>query len=170
MSTEALSPLAVREELITLPSGRSFSLDQSSDTLIFRAPNGTCMLQVELTDQGPRLRFESAAIEIVAPRSVSIASERVELIAGSLSVDVARDLTERIGGDARRVALGTASVAGADLEMEACTGTAAIRANDDVEVTGERVRLNCDDPPMPVSWEEHQRRSREGRPQRLPGR
>ena len=170
MSTEALSPLAVREELITLPSGRSFSLEQSSDTLIFRAPSGICMLQVGLTDQGPRLRCESAAIGIVAPRSVSIASERVELIAGSLSVDVARDLTERIGGDARRVALGTASVAGADPGMEACTGTAASRASNGGEGRGGRVRLKCDGPPMPGSWEEHQRRSREGRPQRLPGR
>jgi hypothetical protein len=169
MSTEAETTLAVREETVTLPSGRSFSLDRGSDTLVFRAPNGACVLQVELTDQGPRLRFESAAIEIVAPRSVSIASERVEIIAGSMSVDVARDMSERIGGDARRVALGNAAIAGADLELEACSGTASIRANDDVEVTGERVRLNCDDPPMPVSWEEHERRSREGRP-RLPAR
>ena len=33
-----------------------------------------------------------------------------------------------------------------------------LRANDDVAINGERVRLNSDDPPMPLTWEEFRAR------------
>ena len=49
--------------------------------------------------------------------------------------------------------------------MDARPGGIELRANDDVRVTGERVLLNSDDPPMPLTWEEYEarRNEREGK-------
>lgn len=123
---------------ISLPSGRTISIDESTETVRFRAPSGACVLMVHMTDRGPVLAFAGAEIEIAADK-LSLRAEQLSIAAGQLSIETREDLR---------------MVAGRDLAVEARAGGVAIDANDDVEVRGERVRLNCDEPSMPSSWEQ----------------
>lgn len=165
--SESLNPgqtsaLAPRE--IVLPSGRAIEVQSASDAdvLRFRAPNGECVLTIHLTDAGPVVRVAGAALEVSATKRLSVDCEEFHLRAsGTANIEVGGDLHERVGGSVQRVARGETSTEAQHVRVEARPGGIELRANDDVRVTGERVLLNSDDPPMPLSWEEYEARQRE---------
>lgn len=142
-------------------NGNAVALDTEGGTITVSAPGGVCLLKVALTAEGPVLQFESAAIEMAASR-VAIKTDRFELAAREARVAIAGDLHEQVGGDVARLAGGTSSLSGRDVHIDAPIGEVRVHASDDVDVRGERVRLNCDDPPMPLSFEEHRERLRRG--------
>jgi hypothetical protein len=134
------SALVRREHAVELSSGRRIEaaeVEGGGELVRIRAKDGTCMLTVELTDKGPILRFEGAALEIVAPKSLDIAC-------GTLNIEAKE----------------TARITGKKVEIEAKKGSIEVVASDDVRVEGERVLLNSTDPPLPVSWEEFAERQK----------
>lgn len=91
-------------------------------------PGGAQRLEIAVTADGPVLRLHSGL--------------KIEL-AGALAIDAAtvslhgrEGLTLTSGGDARLAAAG-------DLVARAERGEVSVRANDDVRLDGERVRMNC---------------------------
>ena len=63
------------------------------------------------------------------------------------------ELDVQVSGNAVLAAQGAVTIGGRDVQLNAPGGEIALRANDDVDIKGERIRLNCDEPPMPLSWE-----------------
>jgi hypothetical protein len=156
--TTALAP---ERPALVLPSGRAIEVESQGDgdVIRFLARGGACMLTVRLTDEGPVLRVEGASLEIAASKKLSLECEDLSIAArNSAAIAVGGDLEERVAGSVQRVAAGVARTAARRVDIEASPGGIDLRANDDVRVTGERVMLNSDDPPMPVSWEEFEAR------------
>jgi hypothetical protein len=154
---------AVNEGSITLLSGRRVEAEATpeGDRLCVRAPGGAVVLTVLVTDAGPVLRFESAALELAAARKVSVTCERFDVVATEgASLTTGGDLVERIGGGATRDVTGAAKLSGAQVEVEARRGDIRAHANDDVDLKGERIRLNCDEAPMASTWDEFIARAR----------
>jgi hypothetical protein len=116
---------------IALTSGRRIEAEArpDGDVLRVRAPGGEVVLSVLITEAGPVLRFESAAIELEATRKVAVTCDQFEVNARA----------------------GASITTGGDLTLE---------ANDDVNVRGERIRLNCDEAPMAATWDELLARAR----------
>lgn len=112
------------------------------DLVRVRAASGECVVSIELTERGPVLRFSAAALEFAAPR-VAIACDE-------LAIKASGDATV----DARNIAL------------RAEPGGMVLRANDDVTIDGERVRLNSTEPPMPLTVEEYVARKKAREPGR----
>lgn len=114
-----------------IPLGEHFlHIEPSGDGHVLRllGPGGGQRLEIAITPQGPVLRLHGGL--------------RIEL-AGELAVDAERivlhgrqGLTLTSGADASIVAAG-------DLNARAELGDVAVRANDDVRLDGERVRMNC---------------------------
>lgn len=159
---------ALATRAVVLPSGRAIEVQSAADAdvLRFRAPSGECVLTIHLTDAGPVVRLDGAMLEVRASKRLSLECDEFALKAsGGASIDVGGDLRENVGGTTHRVAQGDAFVEAQHVRMEARPGGIELRANDDVRVTGERVLLNSDDPPMPLTWEEYEarRREREGK-------
>ena len=153
---------------VVLPSGRAIEVQSGpeADVLRFRAPNGECVLTIHLTDAGPVVRVAAAALEVSVPKRLSIDCEEFHLrAAGGATIDVGGDLQEHVGGSVHRVARGDSISEAQHVRVDARPGGIELRANDDVRVTGERVLLNSDDPPMPLTWEEYEarRNEREGK-------
>ncbi len=153
-----VSALATRQ--VVLPSGRAIEVESKGDVdvLRIRSEGGACVLTIHLTDAGPVVRVEAASLEVSAAKRLSFDCEELHLRAsGSATIDVGGDLHERVGGSAMRTAQ--------HMRMDAQPGGIELRANDDVKVTGERVLLNSDDQPMPLTWEEYEARrmEREGK-------
>ncbi len=142
---------ALASRAVVLPSGRAIEVQSAADAdvLRFRAPTGECVLTIHLTDAGPVVRLDGFQLRA----------------AGGANIDIGGDLRERVGGTAHRTTLGDTFVEAQHVRLEARPGGIELRANDDVRVTGERVLLNSDDPPMPLTWEEYEarRREREGK-------
>lgn len=153
---------------VVLPSGRAIEVqsEPDMDVLRFRAPSGECVLTIQLTDAGPVVRVAAEALEVRAAKRLSLDCEDFHLRAsGTAAIDVGGDLQERVGGSVHRIARGDLVTEAQHARLEARPGGIELRANDDVRVTGERVLLNSDDPPMPLTWEEYEARrlEREGK-------
>lgn len=159
---------ALASRAVVLPSGRAIEVQSAADAdvLRFRAPTGECVLTIHLTDAGPVVRLDGAMLEVRASKRLSLECDEFQLrAAGGANIDIGGDLRERVGGTAHRTTLGDTFVEAQHVRLEARPGGIELRANDDVRVTGERVLLNSDDPPMPLTWEEYEarRREREGK-------
>jgi hypothetical protein len=161
---------AVRQPIaLTLPSGRSIEAtsEGGEETVRILASSGACVLTVRLTDEGPVLRFEGASLELAATRKLELSCEELSVRAsGGAAIHVGGDLDERVQGSARRSVRGAATTTARSVDLEASPGGIELRANDDVRVQGERVLLNSDDPPMPLTWDEY--RARQASPGMLP--
>jgi hypothetical protein len=143
--------------VIALVSGRSVEAEArpEGDLVRVRANGGEVVLTVLVTDAGPVLRFESAALELSAARDVSIECERFDVRArGEASVTTGGDLVERVGGKAVREVAGASSHEAHEVSIAARRGSVDVRANDDVNVKGDRIRLNCEPSPVPATWDE----------------
>jgi hypothetical protein len=132
-----------------LSGGRvlSVQLDATgSDRITVRSPSGQLELSVEIGPDGPRLRVEAVDIDLVASRRLSLQCSELDIA---------------VSGDAKLAAEKTMTLVGQDVHVGAPRGEITLHANDDVDVRGERVRLNCEDQPMPVDWDEFRLRQGE---------
>ena len=122
-------------------SGRAIEVtqDEAGEVLTVRSPEGACVLTVLLTDAGPVLRFEAAALQIATTKSVEVSCE-----------------------DFRVAARNELHLVGKDVGIRAVLGGVTVRADDDVAIDGEQVLLNSSDRPQQLSWDDFLTRSPQG--------
>lgn len=153
--------LAAPVRTVSLVSGRSLEVSEHGreERIQVRSPEGQVLLSLRLTDEGPVLSLSGVSLEIAADKRLTLACDTLCIqAAGDASIDVGGSLRERVEGSAIRE-VGKASVERArEVKVEASPGGVVIEGNDDVNIRGERVRLNSEDPPMPLTWEEHRER------------
>jgi hypothetical protein len=111
--------------------------------LVVRGPSGEIQLKIELTADGPVLRFHEAALELQVEGNLRIESERLSLHGRSqVEIRSGGDLQQHAQGHLDASAGGRARLAGHDVRVAATRGDVGIKANDDVRVDGERIWLN----------------------------
>jgi hypothetical protein len=104
-------------------------LSLGQERLDIVSPSGKVELTVVLTENGPKLVFESADIQIVTPNHIAVECQTFEVKAK----------------DELRLA-------GASTSIAARSGDVRIEANDRVRLVGEQIRLNCDGPDQVPPW------------------
>jgi hypothetical protein len=107
-------------ELVARRSGRRIRLEPDADgeRLLICTAEGEVELSVRLTPEGPVLRLTGTRVELAA--------DQLALRCRELDIDV---------GEA-------AAIRARSIGLEATLGNISLRANDDVEVEGERIWLN----------------------------
>ncbi|WP_437969071.1 hypothetical protein WMF04_07150 [Sorangium sp. So ce260] len=153
--------LAAPARVVPLASGRSIEIAEegAGERIQIRAAAGQLLVSIRLTDEGPVLSLEGASLEISASRTLSLSCDTLRIQAAQdAAVEVGGSLRERVRGSVVREAGRSARTTAREVKVEASPGGVEIRANDDVDIVGERVRLNSEDPPMPLSWEEFRAR------------
>jgi len=132
---------------VELPSGREISISSESDgedRIHVRAADGAVELHVRFTADGPVLRFEGADLELASPGAVTVECDEYRVAARRAIVhETGGELTQRVGGDANLEVGGDLRARARSVEARAMRGDVRLRANDDVRVRGERIRLNC---------------------------
>lgn len=116
---------------LELASGRSVvcrSVAGSCDEVTIRGPAGDVLLEVALTPAGPVLRFHAAQVQLDCQGSFKVRCE-------SFEVQTTGDIVQQAGGNLRAESN--------EMSLEARRGNVDVRANDDVNLNGERVRMNC---------------------------
>lgn len=103
--------------------------------LSIRAPDGRVCLKVTLTPEGPRVELDSVSLSIAARGDLTMSCENMELRAE-------KDLALSAGGDVTLRAEGELSTEGLSQTIRASRGDVQVKANDDVALDGERIRLN----------------------------
>jgi hypothetical protein len=122
---------------VALKGRQRLHLDRGrdADVVTLFAPDGRISFSVRVTPGGPVLCFDESltietndALELKARRVAIQGREGVSIQSGAdAAIDVAGDLTS------------TASVQ----NLRARLGNVNLKANDDVRLRGERIRLNC---------------------------
>ncbi len=110
-------------EAIALSHRQTLLLERSDAETVLRivGADGAVSLTVSVTAAGPVLRFEGAAVTIQTSGALVLDAERVA-IHGREAVAIS---------------------SGGDLSLAATLGSVAVEAHDDVNLNGERIRLNC---------------------------
>ncbi|WP_437293491.1 hypothetical protein [Sorangium sp. So ce426] len=153
--------LASPARIVPLASGRSLEIaeDEAAERVQIRSAEGQLLLSIRLTDEGPVLSISGASLEIAATKALALSCDTLRIQAAQdADIEVGGSLRERVRGSVARDAGRSARISAQEVQVDASPGGVVIQANDDVAITGERVRLNSDDPPMPLSWEEHRAR------------
>ncbi|WP_437939396.1 hypothetical protein [Sorangium sp. So ce341] len=153
--------LAPPARVVPLASGRSIEIAEegAGERIQIRAAAGQILVSIRMTDDGPVLSLAGASLEIAAARTLSLSCDTLQIQAAQdAAIEVGGSLHERVRGSAVREAGRSARTTAREVKVEASPGGVEIRANDDVDIVGERVRLNSEDPPMPLSWEEFRAR------------
>ncbi|MEO7329886.1 MAG: hypothetical protein ABI193_15010 [Minicystis sp.] len=132
---------------ITPGSGRILEAERApggEDRVTIRAASGEVELSVLMTAQGPVLRFRAADLELASTKDVRVRCDNFKVEArGEISHESQGDLRQRTGGNASVKVRGKLSTKAAVVSVEAKRGGVQIEASDDVEILGERIKLNC---------------------------
>jgi hypothetical protein len=108
---------------------------EREDLLSLVAPSGDVTFSVRITPDGPVLRFEHGLrLEAAGP---------LEFAGRSLVLSGKEGVCIKSGGDAVIDVAGDLSSTARVQNIKARLGNVNVKANDDVRLTGERVRLNC---------------------------
>lgn len=151
-------PITPARSLSLRSGGHVALIDQGAEErLEIRARDGSCMLAVRLTDAGPVLSLSGASLEISATERIDLSCDSFQLRSREANIKIDGDLQEQVGGEVVRRAEGDARLSARNLRCEA-DGDVSLLANDDVRASGERVLLNSDEPPLPLSLEEYRAR------------
>jgi hypothetical protein len=101
-------------------------------------------VEITITAQGPVIRASAAALEIESATDISARCERFAVDARDSIMVRAPEITHQ--------ASGTLRAEGRAVEVDAKDGDVRIHANDDVQLMGERVLLNCDRDATLPNW------------------
>lgn len=109
---------------------------KSGESIRIEGDSGQALMELYEGDRGPIVRLLSPDLEIEIAGALRISAATIALRAqqGPLHLDATTEVV--LGGEAK------------DLRLTAPRGGIDLHANDDVDVKGERIRLNCDEPPM----------------------
>ncbi|WP_394844460.1 hypothetical protein LZC95_46325 [Pendulispora brunnea] len=124
-------PLGLKHTIELVPQGGGAQLR------VVNAASGRNDLEIDIvvTDAGPTVRVRARTIELDATDEVAVHCK-------NFTVDAREAIALRAGSDM--------NIAASALEMKAHVGNVTVRANDDVQLLGEQVLLNCDrEPPIP---------------------
>jgi hypothetical protein len=130
---------AVRQQTTALerPGRQRLLVERAPDASVLRicGADGRVTLSIEVTESGPVLCFEGG-LEVRAKGELDFEAQRVA-IRGREGVRI------ESGGDAHIRAQGDLNSEGREQNVRARLGNVNVKANDDVKLRGERIRLNC---------------------------
>lgn len=143
---EDIAEHTAAQHTLALPSGRRVVADASEagDRLRIESPTGEVELQITLTESGPLLTFRAADLQLGSTGAVQVDCERFEVRAKEEIVhESGGHLKERVQGDRVSLVRGTNAAYARETHIESKRGDVKVVANDDVQLLGERIKLNC---------------------------
>lgn len=150
--SELLEEIEITPRHVPLRFG-AIEIDESGGVEVVRVRSARGELQIELTENGPRIRLEGVDIEIAAQRRLSLSGEEVALRATrELAVECGGSMRTRVDGDRHTRVAGHERFEANVIEMQANEGHFALRAREDVRIDGEHVGLNSEDMLEAFSW------------------
>ncbi|QDV86127.1 hypothetical protein [Stieleria sp.] len=127
-------------EATTLPlrHGQSIQVQTDGDqqTLHLMSVDGKCRLEIQITEAGPVLMLGGAGLQVSVDGTLAFDAGHVA-IHGRDSLSLSTD------GDLSLKSAGKMHSSGHTQCIESQRGDVQVTANDDVRLTGERVRVNC---------------------------
>lgn len=130
-------PLAPEAQTLPLRGGHELVLQRGDDADVIRflRPDGLTGISVSITATGIHVGIHGADLTLQTTGAITLDAERIAL-KGS------KEVTIQSGGEARIEAAGAMTLEGRSQLLRSTRGNVHVKANDDVQIDGERVRLN----------------------------
>lgn len=144
-----------RERAIVSTSGYALGLieDNGSEVLTVAAPDGQLCLRMVLGPDGPMVEVQAASLHLAASADIRVDCERLELNARQQMTLHGRTVDATADCDLRVHAGGLFASEAHAQTHRARLGNIELKANDDVALDGEQIRLNSPKPSVaPTSW------------------
>src|SRR5690554_4735725 len=131
-----------------LKKGHTLAIIQNegADVVQVRNAQGIPLFTIEVSEQGTNLIVSAENIQVNAKKDLSFTAENVSIKSrNETKMECGGNLIHKIMGNA------TTSIEGDNVQeaktqlVKANLGDVKIKANDDVKLNGERVKLNCDE-------------------------
>lgn len=110
--------------------------DPGRDVLRVEGGDGRLRVSVAVTDAGVSIELDGAELMLRSSGTISLEAER-------LALRGREGLSLESGGDLDIRAEGVLASDARTQRIEARTGDVSVRANDDVRLDGERIKMNC---------------------------
>jgi hypothetical protein len=132
-------------ETLTLLGGHELTVERGTETNVLRVvrPDGAVGISITITAQGISLTLAGADLLLETTGKLAVRAD-------SLSLHGERGVSVTTGGDAVFRAEGDMHSEARIQNIQATLGNVNVRANDDVKLDGERIRLNSPDSPAAV--------------------
>lgn len=109
---------------------------ESGDSIYLIGPGGRMSITIEVTKEGPILRFDTPGLVIETTGQLGINAERI-------SIHARRELDLSCDGNASVKIAGNLETSARIQTIRAELGNVDVKANDDVRLVGEHILLNC---------------------------
>jgi hypothetical protein len=129
---------------VQFSTGNTLQIDQSSNQIKLINNKGELQLEITINSTGLVVNLNAAELNINASEELNLSSKKVNINAseqiniktkGNLVQEVDKDLLTEVGGTNKQIAQVQ--------KITATLGGVDIKANDDVRLDGESVKLNC---------------------------
>jgi hypothetical protein len=134
-------------ESVSLGLGWSATLEERSRGAVLRVQHPEqqpLTLEITIGANGPVIRAAAAALELEAATDIVARCERFAVEASGSASITAGTIAQRASGPLRMEA--------SEVAVDARTGSVVVSANDDVQLLGEEILLNCDRDVSLPSW------------------
>lgn len=130
---------------VPLGGGRSVEVRPMGDDQAVIRVRGQRDQQLQI-----EIRFEPSGpvVRVAAPELQLEGVQQVVASCDTFKVDARERIELRSGGEIVQQAAGTSRVEARRIEMDASPGAIRLKANDEVQLKGELILLNCDHPSM----------------------
>ena len=146
---DALTPVSKRETIgreaakgDERPGGTVVMLADEGDRLLVTGPDGRTELAIRLTREGPVVELRGASLELVDTRRVALKCESFVVEATDEIALKSKGTLHQKATDLRVDASGQVDVEARAVAIQARLGCVNVKANDDVNIDGERIFLN----------------------------
>lgn len=137
MSEERKTAKEIETQSLTLAGGHELIVQRGSlaDVLRVTRPDGNAGISVTITAEGIHVAISGAGLTLKADGPLA-------LEAATLALRGEQGVVIESGGEAHIGVAGALTIEGRSQTIRATRGDVQIRANDDVNLEGERIRLN----------------------------
>jgi len=132
--------------VIKFPGGNILQVDKAANELKLFGKDLSLQLTISIKEEGLVVDVNAAQLNIHASDELRLSSKKINIEATEqLNIKTAGNLVQQVGKDSLTETAGTNKNIARVQKVTASLGNVEIKANDDVRLEGESVKLNCDD-------------------------
>lgn len=130
---------------LVFSTGSKLQADALSNEIKLLNRNDEVQLSIKITEAGLDVSINANELNIHAHEVLNLSSKRINIAAADqLNLHTEGHFVQRVKKDSLTEVEGTNKLLAQVQKITATLGNVNIRANDDVRLDGERVKLNCD--------------------------
>ena len=142
-SNLAVKPLSI----IKFTSGNTLFIDETNGEIKLHNSKNELQLVINISDKGLIINANVAELNLTAIEQLNLSSKKINIQASEqLNMKAVGNLVIEAGKDCLIEVAGTNKNIARVQQLTAKLGNVEIKANDDVKLDGESVKLNCEEP------------------------